>query len=231
MSMRGARAARILVSTASLSLALAVADRAWAYKVTTHQVVAVRGAERLPDGALKSTLLNNEVYLRSGAMGPDLFLLPGGNPYPSELAHYCKTDELAKSLISLSRSRSARAQAFAYGWFSHNIADSVAHPWVNGFTGQPYAPGGPSIEGLENLALNVTHIGIETWVDKQVFSQMGTSISTRYSQAKALVTAFDPFIDDDEIQQLLIDAYKETYGKQDCISRKYADSAKEMTKA
>jgi hypothetical protein len=90
-------------------------------------VVAVRGAEGLPEGDLKSLLLSNESCLRSGAVGPDLFLFPpGGNTYPSDLAHYCKTDVLAKNFLNLSKRRSPRAQAFGYGWFSHNIGDAVA---------------------------------------------------------------------------------------------------------
>ncbi|MCI0410164.1 MAG: zinc dependent phospholipase C family protein, partial [Acidobacteria bacterium] len=212
---------KIRVAGFCLGGALAFVDDAWAYKVTTHQVVAVRSAERLPDGDLKSILLGNELYLRSGAMGPDLFLLPGGSSYPSDLAHYCKTDELAKNFLSLSKGRSGRAQAFAYGWFSHNIADSVAHPWVNGFTGKPYASPETTVEGIETFLLNMTHIGIETWVDKQIFTQVGTSIPRRYSQAKALVAAFNPFINDAEIQQLFIDAYEATYQKQDCIGKRY----------
>ena len=147
--MKLSRTPRNLTIGIGLWGALGPADHAWAYKVTTHQVVAVRGAERLPEGDLKSLLLGNEQYLRAGTMGPDLFLL-STNGYPSDLAHYCKTDELAKSFLALSKGRSDRAQAFAYGWFSHNVVDSVAHPWVNGLAsrvarGPGRSHGGPAL--------------------------------------------------------------------------------------
>lgn len=55
---------------------LAGVQPVWAWKVTTHQAVAVKAAQDLPDGDLKVTLLANERYLRAGSMGPDIFYLP-----------------------------------------------------------------------------------------------------------------------------------------------------------
>ena len=54
------RTSRNLTIGIGLWGALGPADHAWAYKVTTHEVVAIRGAERLPEGDLQNLLLGNE---------------------------------------------------------------------------------------------------------------------------------------------------------------------------
>ncbi len=59
-------------------------------------------------------------------MGPDLWYPTPPLWQYSDLAHYCETDQLAKALLA--RAGSPRAVAFAYGWLSHNVTDSVAHP-------------------------------------------------------------------------------------------------------
>ena len=61
----------IVRSTALFAASLAfLASSAWAWKPTTHQVVAVRGATLLdPSNPLRATLLSNERYLRAGSMG------------------------------------------------------------------------------------------------------------------------------------------------------------------
>lgn len=119
-----------------LSLLTCAVNRALAWTMATHQKAASGAATALPPGALRDLLLANEGYLRGGAVGPDIFYWAHGSSLYSKLAHYCKTDELAKAMLAAARSD--QAKAFAYGWFSHNVADSVAHPWVNGYTGQPY---------------------------------------------------------------------------------------------
>jgi len=132
------RLRRSLVTLALLLLWAWPADDLWAWSVTTHQIVAQRSIAQLPPGDLRDLLLQNEDYLQAGSLGPDLFYMPpmSGHGVFSDLAHYCQTNQLAGNMLSAAQS--PKAKAFAYGWFSHNVTDSVAHPWVNGFTGQPY---------------------------------------------------------------------------------------------
>ena len=80
-------------STVLVTLLAFLPSLCWAWKPTTHQIEAVRGAELLdPSNPLRETLLSNERYLRAGSMGPDLWYptLPSLRQY-SDLAHYCET--------------------------------------------------------------------------------------------------------------------------------------------
>ena len=132
---------RLLVALALLLPWACPADVS-AWSVTTHQIVAQQSAAQLPPGDLRDLLLQNQDYLRAGSLGPDLFYMPpmSGHAVFSDLAHYCQTNQLAGNMLSAAQS--PKAKAFAYGWFSHNVTDSVAHPWVTGFTGQPYVDWG-----------------------------------------------------------------------------------------
>ncbi len=145
----------MLWRTAALFGLLLFAPDANAWKVTTHMVVTERGATNVKDDALRQLLLNpsNIDDLRGGAIGPDIFYFPYSNlsflvqkltgyqydPAFSDLAHYCQTDELARNMLA--SAKSDREKAFAYGWLAHNLEDSVAHAWVNGFVGAPFKIG------------------------------------------------------------------------------------------
>ncbi len=189
-------------------LLLAGAPIALAWKPTTHQQAAVEGAAGLPStNHLRGELLNNERYLRGGAMGPDLW-------YPrlelwrySDLAHYCETDTLAQNMLS--RATTPQQLAFAYGWLSHNVADSVAHPWVNDFVGGPFRDMWPP--SPEAAKINGSHFLIEAWVDGQLFARGSPSIGQRGDIAKSVLGAVDVYFEP-QIQQLLIGAYNATYG-------------------
>lgn len=206
-----------------LCLLTFLAGPAWAWKVTTHQAVAVRAAQDLPDGDLKTVLLGNERYLRAGSMGPDIFYLPPYMAYGvySDLAHYCLTDKLALNMVFFAEGRGPQAKAFAWGWFAHNISDSVAHPWVNGFTGQPYRDFEVSLNAARDDGLNLTHMGIEGWVDKRLFVEGLPDRAARGIEVKAGYDAFFPYVLDETIQQLVVDAYRLTYLKESCGGRPF----------
>jgi hypothetical protein len=213
-----------------LCLMTFLAGPAWAWKVTTHQSVAVKAARDLPDGDLKTVLLGNERYLRAGSMGPDIFYLPpfmAQNVY-SDLAHYCLTDQLAQNMVFFAGGRGPQAKAFAWGWFAHNVGDSVAHPWVNGFTGQPYRDLRLSGRGAIDEAFNLTHVGIEGWVDKRLFAEGFSDRVARGIEVKAEYEAFLPFWLDENIQQLVVDAYRLTYLNERCDRRPFTPPTKEL---
>jgi hypothetical protein len=209
---------------------LPTAPPAWAWKVTTHQAVVVKAAQDLPDGDLKTILLANERYLRAGSMGPDIFYLPPFMAYNaySDLAHYCKTERLALNMVSLAGSRGSQARAFAWGWFAHNIGDSVAHPWVNGFTGQTYRDLELSLPGAKDEALNLTQMGIEGWVDKRLFGEGFPDRAGRAIEVRAGYDAFLTYSFDETIQQLVVDAYTAPYQNEGCNARPFKPLTKEV---
>lgn len=178
-----------------------------AWKPTTHQEAAVAAAVSLdPSNPLRPELLANERYVRAGAIGPDLWYGAPVFMRYSDMAHYCRTDELAKALRDTATT--AQERAFAYGWLSHNVADSVAHPWVNGFTGGPFRdflPPWPS-----SLQVNLTHTAIESWVDGQLFAQLAPWPADKGHRAQLQFDAVGPYFEA-EIQDLLIAAYARTY--------------------
>ena len=59
--------------------------------------------------------------MQSGALGPDMGMFPGGNPFLSDLAHYVRSGELARNLLRLAETEVERA--FAWGWASHVLAE------------------------------------------------------------------------------------------------------------
>jgi hypothetical protein len=65
----------------------------------------------------------------NGCMGPDMGLFPGSEPFATDLAHHIDSGELARNLV-----RSAQTdvqKAYAWGWFSHILADVILHPVIN----------------------------------------------------------------------------------------------------
>lgn len=196
-------------SVFALLALLVVAQNAEAWKVTTHMVAAERGAKEVKDDALRALLLANLDFLRGGAVGPDIFYFPSSNlsfipqkltgyhydPAFSDLAHYCQTDELARNMID--SAKSDREKAFAYGWLAHNLEDSVAHPWVNGFVGAPFRIG---------ATLNWSQHGkLEGWVNKNVLEASDLPDTAIY---RAITLSYS----DPEIQALMVRAYAATYG-------------------
>lgn len=71
---------------------------------------------------------------RQGAVGPDLGYMPGGHRPLSDLAHCLHTGDLTRSLIA--RARTSRERAFAWGWVTHVLADTLIHPMVGCAVGE-----------------------------------------------------------------------------------------------
>lgn len=103
-------------------------NRAEGWTMATHQKAASGAASALPPGALRDLLLDNEGYLRGGAVGPDIFYLAPGSKLYSDLAHYWTSWQRR---CSLRPGRSDTANAFAYGWFSH----TDVQPHAGGYRG------------------------------------------------------------------------------------------------
>ncbi len=113
------------------------ASPVFAWKPTTHAMEVKRVIDSLPeDDPLRQE--ENRRYAYAGAAGPDMFyfLIPDRDSILSDLAHYCKTDVLARKILEeAEKTGDPRLKAFALGWMHHTVGDSVAHPWVNGFVG------------------------------------------------------------------------------------------------
>lgn len=71
---------------------------------------------------------------RQGALGPDLGYMPGGHRPLSDLAHCLRTADLTRALIT--RARTPRERAFAWGWVTHVLADTMIHPMVGCAVGE-----------------------------------------------------------------------------------------------
>lgn len=106
-----------------------------------------------------SPLLRDAFLL--GAMGPDMGFVPGVDRFFSELAHYVTTADLTRALLS--RARTLRQEAFAWGWGTHHVTDVEIHPLVGKASGE-------RLYGDRTLRLNSsddlpTHVGIEVGLD------------------------------------------------------------------
>ena len=71
--------------------------------------------------------------LYCGALAPDMGMLPGSDRLFTDLAHYLKTGELARCLVS--KANSAIETAYAWGWVTHVLADAGLHPAINRASG------------------------------------------------------------------------------------------------
>jgi hypothetical protein len=190
---------RVLMLAAAL---VGQAHFAFAWKPLTHAVQAFKTADSLPlDDPLRARLIENLPYLEAGSVGPDLFyaLMPAREALLSDVAHYCKTSDLAEAMLAKAGGN-PKLEAYALGWLSHNVADSVAHPWVNGFVGSPFVgsawrsevPGEPNFE----------HGHLEAWVNKTYTSQ---------SERDAFSFALEQVAQDPDIPPLVAGAYEQTY--------------------
>jgi hypothetical protein len=180
----------------------ALASPALAWKPLTHGVQAWKVVEALPvDDPLRTRLTDNLAYLEGGAVGPDVFyaLIPAREALLGDVGHYCKTSDLAAAMLSRAGSN-PKLEAFALGWLSHNVADSVAHPWVNGFVGAPFTSGlwRSAVAG----EVNFEHGHLEAWVNKQYTSQ---------AEQDVFSFALEQVARDPDVPRLIAQAYKDAY--------------------
>lgn len=69
-----------------------------------------------------------------GAIGPDMGYFPGAEPFWSDLTHYVRPADLARTLVREAATEVERA--FAWGWVTHLLADVAIHPLINRACGE-----------------------------------------------------------------------------------------------
>jgi len=116
--------------------------------------------------------LSRELFLH-GALGPDMGFVPGADRFVSEVAHYVRSLDLARTLVS--RASTAPESAFAWGWVTHVLTDLVLHPEVGRACGE-------RLRGDRSLRLNAgedlpTHVGMEVGLDLRILA--GESVIPR----------------------------------------------------
>lgn len=134
---------------------------------------------------------------RQGAIGPDLGYVPGGHRPLSDLAHCLHTGDLTRALID--RARYPHERAFAWGWVTHVLADTLIHPMVGCAVGELVhgAPG--HFEDGDRQP--VAHVRVEAGLDA-LYAQ-------RFPELRRLRLA--PVFDADDIDYL-VGAFRDTYG-------------------
>lgn len=133
-----------------------------------------------------------------GALGPDMGLFPGGEPALSELAHTHRAGDLARSLFDSASTDLERA--FAAGWLTHVLADSLLHPVVNACAAAVEATPHDAPAPTPAL-LSIAHARIELGLD--------VHISARHRDLAAL--RLRPCFGPGSIRYLA-DAFRATYG-------------------
>lgn len=92
-----------------------------------HIELAARLRGLLPEG----DEVTNALY--QGALAPDMGMFPGADHLLSDLAHYVRSGDLARSLVASAKDDVERA--YSWGWVSHVLADSGLHPGINRASG------------------------------------------------------------------------------------------------
>ncbi len=190
--------------TSTMTLALGIAPRAaFAWKPLTHADQARQAVAALPDdNPLMAKLAANIQYVYAGSSGPDIYyaLLFDPASILGDLAHYCQTDALVENLKKAAAGN-PRLEALAFGWASHNVADSVAHPWVNGFVGSAFTGGGG--RSLIPGTINHLHGQLEAWVNRDFTGGMDQS---------AFDLAICLYATDPDVKSMVGQAFQDTYG-------------------
>jgi len=98
---------------------------------------------------------------RHGSFGPDLGYFPGGYRPLSDLAHALRSGDLTRALIRSARTPLERA--FAWGWVTHVLADTLIHPLVGCAVGELHY-GSPAyfVDGDSD---QITHVRVEAGLD------------------------------------------------------------------
>lgn len=132
-----------------------------------------------------------------GAMGPDLGYVPGGHRPLSDLAHCLHTGDLTRALIR--RARCARERAFAWGWVTHVLADTLIHPMVGCAVGE-LVHGSPGVFE-DGDRQPVAHVRVEAGLDALYAQRFPALRRIRH----------EPVFDGDGID-FLVGAFVDTYG-------------------
>jgi len=148
--------------------------------LTAGQALAAahRGGPALPFPS--GDPLARELFLH-GALGPDMGFVPGADRFVSEVSHYVRSVDLARTLVS--RASTVPEVAFAWGWVTHLLTDLVLHPEVGRACGE-------RLRGDRSIRLNAgedlpTHVGMEVGLDLRIIA--GGSVVPAPPQG----TAFD----------------------------------------
>jgi hypothetical protein len=101
-----------------------------------------------------------------GALGPDMGFVPGADRFVSEVSHYVRSVDLARTLVH--RARSGPEAGFAWGWVTHVLTDLVLHPEVGRACGERLrGDRGVRLNAAENLP---AHVGMEVGLDLSILA-------------------------------------------------------------
>jgi hypothetical protein len=133
---------------------------------------------------------------RAGSNGPDMGYYPGGDRWLSDLAHYVRTADLARSLLDAARDDPGRA--FAWGWATHVLADVWIHPIINLAVGARRGEPGRAVPFADDPA---GHVAVE----------LGLDASCRACEDRAAGPGPGAWFDSTD-PGFIASAYREAYG-------------------
>lgn len=134
---------------------------------------------------------------RVGAVGPDLGYVPGGHRPLSDLAHCLRTGDLTRAFLA--RARTAREQAFAWGWVTHVLADTMVHPLVGCAVGE-LVHGSPA-RFEDGDTEPVAHVRVEAGLDA-VYAHRRPNLRRTRLRPSFDATGID----------FMVGAFRDTYG-------------------
>ncbi|MDB5307271.1 MAG: hypothetical protein JWO38_1473 [Gemmataceae bacterium] len=105
-----------------------------------------------------------------GAVAPDMGYYPGADRFCSDLSHYVRPGRLAEALLRGADCDVSRA--FALGWATHVLADTLVHPLINRAAGE-LGRGRPA-PPLTFADDPVAHIRVEQGLDAVIAARFGT---------------------------------------------------------
>lgn len=154
-----------------------------------RRILAASGDSTSP--AVRAALL-------AGSLAPDMGYFPGGDRFISDLAHYHRSGQLAQTILRSAQDEICRA--FARGWATHVLADTLIHPLINQAAGELVHG---RLDGPLTFADDpIAHIRVEQGLDAVVAARFGTPM-LRLSHAAAWSS---------ELVGLLETSYSQTYG-------------------
>ena len=167
-----------------------------------HLILASRVANSFRDRSERASFF-------AGAIAPDMGYFPGGDRFTSDLAHYVRAGELARSLKRCANE--GYAASFARGWATHVLADILIHPLINRAASE-LAGNSPS-NALTFADNPVAHIRVEQGLDAVIAARFRPSRFWRARNQSFVAVAV----------RLLSQAYGETYH--------YASSIRHLTRS